>query len=70
MIKLDGSEIDVLCRLGKYGACEDGDLPSKQGMSGLINKGLAIKDYNLSFANALTELGKITFETMKGEIWV
>lgn len=68
MIKLDGSETDVLYRLGKYGACEDGDLPSKQGMAGLINKGLAIKDYNLPFANALTKLGNITFETMKGEI--
>lgn len=67
MIKLDGSEIDVLYRLGEYGACEDCNLPSKQGMAGLINKGLAIKDYNLPLANALTELGKITFETMKGE---
>lgn len=59
---LTGAELDVLHRLGKYGPAEDGELPSKGGMAGLIEKGLAEKDYNRSNANALTELGMQSYQ--------
>ena len=44
--ELNGAEIDVLYKLYHYGSQEDGNLPSKAGMSGLIGKGLAVKDYD------------------------
>lgn len=45
-IELSGAAIDVLYKLYHYGSQEDGDLPSKSGMSDLIQKGLAIKNYD------------------------
>ena len=58
-IELNGAEIDVLYKLYRYGSQDDGDLPSKAGMVDLINKGLAIKDYEAVFekANRLTQKG-------------
>ena len=42
---LDGGEVDTLYKLYWFGSQDDGDLPSKCGMDGLINKGLATKNY-------------------------
>lgn len=62
MIELDGNEIDVLHKLVIHGAQDDGDLPSKSGMVGLIQKGLAIKDYDLVKPNIMTKSGLKYFE--------
>jgi len=42
---LNGGELDTLYKLFWYGSQDDGDLPSKGGMDGLIEKELALKDY-------------------------
>ena len=54
---LTGAEYDVLHKLSFYGAQDDGDLPSKSGMVGLISKGFAKKDYDLIKPNIITRAG-------------
>ena len=44
---LSGAELDTFYKLFWFGSQEDGDLPSKSGMDGLIQKELAIKCFNL-----------------------
>lgn len=39
--ELNGAEEDVLYKLFWFGPAADGDLPSKSGASGLVDKGLA-----------------------------
>lgn len=56
-MRLDGGEIDTLFKLVEYGPQQDGDLPSKSGMIGLIQKGLAEKDYLKAAPNFATSLG-------------
>ena len=56
-IALSGAAIDTLYKLCVRGACDDGDLPSKQGLSELINLGFAQKNYDLLMANHPTRLG-------------
>ena len=57
MDSLTGAEYDTLVKLIKYGAQDDGDLPSKTGMVGLINKGYAGRDYLQKKANYATNAG-------------
>nr|WP_315467113.1 hypothetical protein [uncultured Undibacterium sp.] len=54
---LSGGAKDVLIKLRKYRALDDGDLPSKSGMNELITIGLADKDYSLPKPNVLTIKG-------------
>jgi len=64
---LTGAELDVLYKLGKHGGQEDGGLPSKNGMAGLISKGLAYKDHapNLTgHCNFITEAGMALYESI------
>jgi len=64
-IKLSGAEKDVLFKLGKYGSQDDGDIPSKSGMNGLIQKGLAEKNYSViapGKANFLNAAGHRAFD--------
>lgn len=61
-MKLDGGEIDTLYKLARKGPQEDGDLPSKSGMIGLIQKGLAVKDYKMPLPNMVTSLGMATLD--------
>lgn len=56
-MSLTGAEIDTLYKLGKYGSQEDGDLPSKSGMYGLVAKGFAKQDYRFDKSNHITHLG-------------
>lgn len=58
--KLSGAARDVLNKLVMYGSLDDGDLPSKSGMSELINLGLAKKDYSQKLPNMITEKGIFT----------
>lgn len=44
---LTGAEMDVFYKLFWFGSQEDGDLPSKSGMDGLIDKELAVKCFNV-----------------------
>ena len=57
MDDLTGAEYDTLVKLIKYGAQDDGDLPSKSGMRSLIGKGLAGRDYLQKKANYATNKG-------------
>ena len=43
--ELDGPELDTFYKLFWFGSQDDGDLPSKSGMAGLIEKELAVKSY-------------------------
>lgn len=54
---LTGAEIDTVYKLFHYGSQDDGDLPSSCGMIELINKKLAIKNYNNNKPNMLTPKG-------------
>ncbi|MBW1726006.1 MAG: hypothetical protein JRJ62_00215 [Deltaproteobacteria bacterium] len=45
--KMDGGELDTFYKLFWFGSQDDGDLPAKSGMAGLIQKGLAVKNYTL-----------------------
>lgn len=54
---LSGGAKDVLLKLRKYRALDDGDLPSKSGMNELTTLGLADKDYSLPKPNVLTIKG-------------
>ena len=65
---LNGAEIDTLFKLVEYGPQEDGDLPSKSGMIGLIQKGLAKKEYSKGLPNKVTTLGMDTFNARKNEL--
>ena len=56
-MNLSGAEIDVLDKLYRHGPQDDGDLPSKSGMYGLIDKGLAVTDYDNRPPNRLTDKG-------------
>lgn len=60
-IALSGGAIDTLYKLCVHGACDDGDLPSKQGLSELISHGFALKNYDLMMANHPTRLGTMFF---------
>lgn len=44
--ELDGGELDTFYKLFWFGSQDDGDLPSKSGMAGLIEKELAVKSYH------------------------
>lgn len=57
MENLSGAELDTLYKLVNYGPQDDGGLPSKSGMCGLIHKGLAEKDYDKALPNSVTEQG-------------
>ncbi len=46
-VEISGAAIDVLYKLFYFGSQDDGDLPSKSGMSELINLGWAVKNYNI-----------------------
>jgi len=52
-----GAAQDVLAKLIKFRALDDGDLPSKSGMNDLIKMGLAEKDYSLPKPNVITAKG-------------
>lgn len=67
-IELSGAEKDVVYKLGKYGAQNDGDLPSKSGMCGLVNKGLAEKNYMMPYPNFLNATGLRYFDELFGNI--
>lgn len=45
--EMDGGELDTFYKLFWFGSQNDGDLPSKSGMAGLIEKGLATKNYHI-----------------------
>ena len=64
MQKLTGGEIDTLYKLVNYGPQEDGGLPSKSGMCGLIQKGLAKKDYDNDGPNFATDKGFTEYEAL------
>ena len=53
---LNGAEFDVFYKLFIHGPQEDGDLPSKVGMLGLMEKKLSEKTGAVR-RNRLTELG-------------
>ena len=55
---LSGAAFDVLHKLYFQGPQEDGDLPSKVGMSQLVELGLAKKDPAREGWNMLTKLGQ------------
>lgn len=55
---LNGGEIDTLYKLHFFGPQDDGGIPSKCGLIGLINRGMAVKDYDNRPPNRLTALGK------------
>ena len=44
--EMTGGEIETFYKLFWFGPQDDGDLPSKHGMSLLIAKGLVIKNYH------------------------
>lgn len=54
---LESDEQEVLKKLVVHGPQDDGDLPSKAGMMGLIQMGLASKNYDNELPN---------FATLKG----
>jgi len=54
-----GAAEDVLCALNFRSALESGELPSKEGMSRLVELGFACTDYNMHKAHRLTVAGKI-----------
>lgn len=54
---LSGGAKDMLYKLFEVGHIQDGDLPSKSGMSELIHLGLAFKDYDCVIPNGITKLG-------------
>lgn len=56
-MELSGGAIDVLFALEVRGPLDDGDLPSKVGMSELIENKLAIKNYKNDLPNSLTLQG-------------
>ena len=64
MDHLSGAAKDTLYKLGKYGAQEDGNLPSKIGMMVLIGKGMAYKDCDLDKPNNLTENGFVQYKRL------
>jgi hypothetical protein len=66
-IMLDGGEIDTLFKLVEHGPQQDGDLPSKSGIIGLIQKGLAKKDYSKDLPNRATTLGIDTWNALAKE---
>ena len=55
---LSGAAMDVFTKLYHKGPQEDGDLPSKAGMTELIDIGLAKKDTRQDGINKLTKLGE------------
>lgn len=55
---LSNAAIDTLIKLYKSGPLEDGDLPSKAGMSELIEQELAYKEHESDKANKLTVVGR------------
>jgi len=57
VFSFSGAELDTFTKLFWHGDQEDGDLPSKAGMEGLINKGLAKKDYAVEPPNRLSTMG-------------
>lgn len=70
--ELTGAEIDTLVALYKYGALDDGDVPSKSGRDALVEKGLAVRimqkgEYGF---NACTYKGGCVFSllTSKGVV--
>lgn len=54
---LSGGAVDTLHKLFNVGHVNDGDLPSKSGMSELIRLGLAFKDYDCVIPNGITKSG-------------
>lgn len=46
-VGMDGGELDTFYKLFWFGSQDDGDLPAKDGMAGLIDKGLATKNYGI-----------------------
>ena len=63
-VKLNGGEMDTFYKLFWFGPQDDGDLPSKSGMAGLIEKGLAVKCYELKM---LGFTGKPNSLSIKGD---
>lgn len=58
-IKVSAGALDVMYKLHFYGPQEDGDLPSKSGMTELIMIGVAKKDYTKRQSNLLTDKGMV-----------
>ncbi len=56
-MELSGAAIDTLFALAVRGGLDDGDLPSKVGMSELIEHKLAMKNYNYTLPNFITTAG-------------
>lgn len=58
---LDSGELDTLYQLYNNGSRDDGEIPSKDGLTGLIEKGLAEKNYNFKTGkpNRLTSKGYV-----------
>lgn len=54
---LSGGAVDTLYKLFDVGHVNDGDLPSKSGMSELISLGLAFKEYDCVIPNGITKAG-------------
>ena len=62
---LESDEEEVLKKLVTYGPQDDGDLPSKAGMIGLIQMGLAGKNYDNELPNFATLKGhRIMYRAM------
>jgi|GEM_PF-3775556 len=61
-VTLSGAEVDTLYKLHFFGPQEDGDIPSKSGLSYLIEVGVAVKDYSNPPANRLTDKGRALAE--------
>lgn len=53
--ELSGAEVDVLKALADRGPLEDGDIPSKEGRDGLVERGFAERDDN--DLNVITKAG-------------
>lgn len=60
--RLSGAASDTLFKLNFFGAQDDGDLPSKRGMTELIERGYAKKDYDLVKPNIITKTGVSALE--------
>lgn len=61
--ELNGGELDTFHKLHWHGPQDDGGLPSKGGMAGLIEKGLAVKDYDNRPPNRLSATGESVART-------
>ena len=61
---LHGGELDTLYQLVMKGPLESGDMPSKSGFMGLVNKGLAFRDID-SFLGYATTRGIEKFKSLE-----